>query len=156
MKYVADSNSPTWGLPYKIFHLGTKMKLSIAQSFRANGCKDLSIEQYELLCVISQYNGTYQRQLCKLTLKDRPNITQMLKNLEKEKLILRKATPENKRIKMVYITELGRQIVSQAAAIKNLKAQDFLAAFNEKELDLLENLIEKMTTNLDTQYTINI
>ena len=104
MKYVADNNSPNWGLPYKIFHLGTKMKLSIAQSFRANGCRDLSIEQYELLCVISQYNGTYQRQLSKLTLKDRPNITQMLKNLEKQKLILRKESPENKRIKKVYIT----------------------------------------------------
>jgi len=155
MKYVASNDSPNWGLPYKIFHLGTKMKLSIAQSFRANGCKDLSIEQYELLCVISQYTGTYQRQLCKLMLKDRPNITKMLKNLEKEKLVLRKASPENKRIKKVYITELGKQIVYQAASIKNLKAQDFLKVFDEKELDTLENLIEKMTNNLDTQYTIS-
>lgn len=155
MKYIPDSDSYSWGLSYKIHHLVTKMRLSTLQAFRAAGCKELSLEQYELLVVLFQNNGSYQRQLSKLMLKDRPNITKMLKNLEKEKLVLRKATPENKRIKKVYITELGKQVVYKAAAIKNIKGKDFLGIFNENELDTLENLIEKMTTNLDKQYTIS-
>ncbi len=155
MKYIPDSNSYSWGLSYKIHHLATKMRLSTLQAFRAAGCKELSLEQYELLVVLFQNNGIHQRQIAKLMLKDRPNITQMLKNLEKEKLVLRKESPENKRIKNVYITELGKQVVYKAAAIKNIKAHDFLGIFNEQELDTLEDLIEKMTTNLDHQYTIN-
>ena len=155
MKYIPDNNSYSWGLSYKIHHLVTKMRLSTLQAFRAAGCKELSLEQYELLVVLFQNNGTHQRQLAKLMLKDRPNITQMLKNLEKEKLVLRKESPENKRIKKVFITELGKQVVYKAAAIKNIKVQDFLGILYEDELDILERLIEKMTNNLDKQYTIH-
>ena len=155
MKYIPDSNSYSWGLSYKIHHLVTKMRLSTLQALRAAGCRELSLEQYELLVVLFQNNGAHQRQLAKLMLKDRPNITQMLKNLEKAKLVLRKDSPENKRIKNVYITELGKQVVYKAAAVKNIKSQEFLKVFSEEELDTLEELIEKMTNNLNHQYTIH-
>ena len=155
MNYIPNGNNPEWGLCYEINHLVTKMRLSTLQALRANNCNELTLEQYELLFALLQNNGVYQRQLSKLLLKDRPNITRMLNVLEKKKLVIRKSHKTNKRIQEVYITELGKQFVFQAAPIKNNQAEGFLAVFSEEELSNLQTLIGKMLKNLEGMYKIS-
>ncbi len=155
MNYIPNGNNPEWGLCYEINHLVTKMRLSTLQALRANNCNELTLEQYELLFALFQNNGVYQRQLSKLLLKDRPNITRMLNVLEKKKLVIRKSHKTNKRIQEVYITELGKQFVFQAAPIKNNQAEGFLAVFSEEELSNLQTLIGKMLKNLEGMYKIS-
>ena len=152
---IPNGNDPDWGLCYEINHLVTKMRLSTLQSLRAKGCTELTLEQYEFLFALFHNNGVYQRQLSKITLKDRPNITRMLNILEKKKLVIRKANKTNKKIREVYITELGKQLVYEAAPVKNIKATDFLAAFSDEELEQLKKLIGKMVDNLEGMYTIS-
>jgi len=155
MKYIPENNSPELGLCYAINHLVIKMRLSTLQGLRANGCEGLSLEQYTLLFILFQNNGIYQRQLSKLMLKDRPNVTRMLKSLEKEKLVLRKANKTNKKIQEVFITELGKQVVYKVAQVKNDKAQKFLKGFTPEELEQMQALTDKMNKNLVGLYTIS-
>ena len=156
MKYVPDSNSPEWGLCYAINYLVTKMRYTTMQTLREAGCVDLSLDQYECLFVIYQNNGIHQRQISKVLLKDRPNVSRILKFLEEKKLVLRKTNKDNKKIQEVYITELGKQLVYIAAPHKNACGEKFLKNFTEEELQQLQMLIEKMSQNTEGLYTINI
>lgn len=155
MRYIPDGNNPEWGLGYSINHLVTKVRLAVLQGLRARGYDDLTLEQYELLFVLFLNNGVYQRQLSKLLLKDRANITRILNMLEKKKLVIRKSSQNNKKIQEVYITELGKQLVYQAAPVKNSTAEKFWAGFTEEELAELKRLIDKVHANLEGLYTIS-
>ena len=156
MKYIPDRNSPTLGLSYAIYHLVTKMRLTTIQAIRATGCEDLTLEQYELLFVLFHNNGIYQRQISKLLLKDRSNISRMLNILEKKKLILKKSHKENKKIVEIYITELGKQLVYLLTPIKNTCGENFLKNFSEDEMAVLQKLVDKMSQNAEGLYTISI
>lgn len=155
MKFVPEKNSPEWGLAYSINYLVTKMRLSTLQGLRAANFNELTLEQYEVLFMAFQNNGVYQSQLAKITLKDRANISRILKHLESKKYVLRKACPENKKIQKVYVTELGKQLVYLVAPVKNIKGEEFLKDFDEEELHMLTQLINKMHSNLEGMYTIS-
>ncbi|MDD3593005.1 MAG: MarR family transcriptional regulator [Candidatus Gastranaerophilales bacterium] len=142
------------GICYDINRITTMIRLSVLQALMASPFKDITLEQYEVLFVLLKNNGVYQRQLAKLLLKDRPNVTRMLSILEEKKFIRREQQASNKKVIYVYITDLGLERVKEVAIIKNKQVQQILKNFTENELAQFTGLVDKMKSNLANLFTI--
>lgn len=76
----------------------------------------ISIEEYSVLDTLAAAQELCQRDLAKLILKDRANTGKLLDNLEKKGFVTRKLSIKNNRpVKLIEITESGKQKVEEAA-----------------------------------------
>ncbi|MDD3013248.1 MAG: MarR family transcriptional regulator [Candidatus Gastranaerophilales bacterium] len=111
-------------------------------------------EQFVILYILSIENGIYQRQLGKIALKDRPNITRLVDILENKGLLYREIDPNDRRIVKLFITEEGKEQVNTiypAILEFNNKALEDITA--EEEI-LLKGVLEKIRNNLDETFKL--
>ena len=91
-------------LGHYINDTGRNMTRTLQQNFRKAGYSVTS-EQWIVLVWLYDRDGRTQQELCDLTVKDKPGITRILGNLEKNKLIIRAEHPTDGRSKIVYLTK---------------------------------------------------
>jgi MarR family transcriptional regulator, organic hydroperoxide resistance regulator len=109
---------------------------------------DLTPEMIQALYILWQKEGVNQQELAKLLHKDKASMTNLIDNLTKRGLVVRNENPEDRRNKIVTLTEKGiklRKIVQQridevfAVAGKGIPR----AAIKETNV-----ILEKVFTNL--------
>ena len=116
----------------------------------------LTLEQYEVLYVLMQNEGICQRELGRIMLKDRPNMTRLIKFLEKEGLILReKDTNSNLKYK-IFLSKQGYDMVKDIIPLKDKMSKKLLKGINKKDLDLLLDVLEKIRINIEDDFTIQV
>ena len=138
---------------YDIALTSTMLKLSVLTEIKKINSADITLEQYEVLFVISQNQGAYQRQLSKMLFKDRPNITRMLNILEGKGFITRE---RNKRISKIYITDTGLAQAKKVAPCKNIILERAVKSLSSKQIIDLKNILNVMRKNLEKEYKIQI
>ncbi len=116
----------------------------------------LTLDQYEVLWVLLQHDGLYQRQLGQVLLKDRPNTTRLVNILCEKKLIERRADSENKRKHMVFITEEGKARVNDLKPLKEGLGSKILKGISEEELNITLATLKKIRVNLEDEFTMQI
>lgn len=90
--------------------LGKTVKILdiFAQEYFDNADLDLTKEQMIVLKKLSFKDGLNQNELAFLTLRNKSSLTRLLTKMEAKKYIKRKQDTEDKRIKRVFITEIGK------------------------------------------------
>ena len=92
----------------KLVRVG-KMVRAIANQKFSKAEFPITPEQFTVLTAILDHDGLYQRQIGALTLKDRPNITRIIKILEEKELITKTPDSNKRKIFKINITEKGKQ-----------------------------------------------
>lgn len=80
---------------------------------RANAHFDafgLTADQFVLLTLVAEDEGTTQRDLCGRAASDANTIGEMVSRLEKKKLLRRERHPGDGRARCVFLTPAGRQV----------------------------------------------
>ena len=75
---------------------------------------------------------------------DAPAATVAINDLEDRGLVVRQVDPENRRCKVVSLTDAGREMMAAIDAVED-PAPDVLAALDHSELATLRALIDKLT-----------
>jgi len=75
---------------------------------------------------------------------DAPAATVAINDLEDRGLVVRQVDPENRRCKVVSLTDAGRAMMAAIDAVED-PAPDVLAALDHSELATLRALIDKLT-----------
>lgn len=109
----------------------------------------LTPEQWMVLHFLSLKDGISQQELAKITYKDKPGITRMLDNLEKNALIARLADKSDKRSNLIFITKAGIAVHHQAKSLVLQTMQDALIGISEEELRMGEVILKKIFRNLE-------
>lgn len=111
-------------------------------------------EQFAILYILNVENGIYQRQLGKIALKDRPNITRLVDILEEKGFVYREIDPNDRRIIKVFITESGKkQVETIYPSILELNNKA-LEGITSEEKVILKKLLEKIRNNLDETFKL--
>lgn len=97
----------------------------------------LTKEQWSVMAVLWNKDGITQQDLADATFRDRPGITRLLDNLEKEGLTERRAHPTDRRVNLIYITKKGKEL--EKPVLRALKKTVDIAAKNISS-ESLENL----------------
>lgn len=108
--------------------------------------KDLEVSkgQYVHLVRIHENPGITLRQLSKTTYIDETTCSRAINKLEKQGLIYKETTNENKKNKMLYLTNKGREVVTVILKEHKYTNERILSGLSEEDMTVLSTLLAKV------------
>jgi len=74
---------------------------------------DLTFEMFQVMVCLWQQDGINQQEIANLTFKDKASMTYLVDNLTKRQLLYRQEDDSDRRNKLIFLTEKGKQLQSQ-------------------------------------------
>ena len=125
----------------------TAVARRLQKNFRAAGL-DITIEQWSVLYHLWKEDCLSQQELCHRTFRDKPSITRLIDNLEKQKLVKRISSSEDKRVNQVCLTETAKEIQELTLRIANETMDEALVGVSRDEIELVKQVLQKVYDNL--------
>ncbi len=122
----------------------------MTRQFRNEGI-DMTPEQWLVMtCLWLEVEGDHptQNQIAQATFKDRPSITRLIRNLERQGLIYRTEKEGDKRANYVMLTEKGKQLQEKVRAVTRKGLESVFYGFSEDEIETSFKLLGRVFTNL--------
>ena len=113
--------------------------------------KELGIHpgQMPILQILKDQDGCSQREIAaKLEIKP-PTVNVSIQRLEKSGVVYRKKDEKDQRITRVYLTDKGKEIVSQCMKRMEENEQILLKGFSDVEMCLIRRFFEQILKNMD-------
>jgi DNA-binding MarR family transcriptional regulator len=127
----------------------TAIARRLQRNFKLAGL-DITVEQWSVLYYLWKQDGMSQQDLCNATFRDKPSITRLVDNLEKQKLVKRIASKTDRRINEVFLTEKGRYIEQQTMVVANQTMNEALVGVPEKQIQVAKEVLQKVYDNLQS------
>jgi len=89
-----------------------------------------------------------QHQLCESTFRDKPSITRLVNNLEKNKLVKRSTDKKDKRINLIKLTATGRKIEERSMAVANQTLNEALEGVTNGQIEIAREVLQMVYDNL--------
>lgn len=111
--------------------------------------KGLHPGQLPMLRLLYTRDGISQREIASTLNIKPPTVTMSIKRLEKSGFVYREQDREDQRVSRIYITDTGRELLSQL--LDSLLENDrlLLKGFSESELCLIKRFLKQMIENVD-------
>ena len=123
--------------------VSTAINRKLYRDFRQAGIQ-ITPEQWMILLSLYHLDGITQQELAMRTNRDKPGITRLINNLERQFLVVRMADKKDRRINLISITKAGRQLQEKARIIALQSMKDALSGISEEELRVGEILMKKI------------
>ncbi|MDV7188368.1 MarR family transcriptional regulator [Lutibacter sp. TH_r2] len=117
---------------------------------------NLTREQFVILKLLKKNNGIPQHDLAFITESDKTSLSRLISNMEKNNLLIRKSTKEDKRIKNVYLTEFGLEIFKITEPIILESIQKFQKGITDNEINQAIQTISKLQNNIIKEHSIKL
>lgn len=117
------------------------------RNFRKLGL-DITPEQWTVLSYLWKSDGVTQQKLCDATFKDKPSMTRLIDNLEKQKLVVRKRPSSDRRSNLIYLTEFGKSIQEKADEAVYDMMKFALAGIDRQGLIQVRNMLKHVFENI--------
>ena len=121
---------------------------ALLNNFRKNNIA-LTKEQWTILGVLWQDDGCSQQTLADRTYKDKPGITRLIDNLEKESLVERRPDTKDRRLNLIFLTSKGKAIEKEVIEIVNQTKNDAVKGIDPQNLKIVKDTFLQIYDNLD-------
>ena len=112
--------------------------------------------QQRVLAVLHLEDGLTQNYLTNILDLRPSSVAELMKKMETKNLITRQEDPNDKRSKLVYLTELGKKQALENAALKNASySEKFLAGLNDEEKTQFSQYLQKISDGWDDDFKQN-
>jgi DNA-binding MarR family transcriptional regulator len=126
----------------------TAVARRLQKNFRNSGL-DITIEQWTILYHLWKEDCLSQQELCNRTYRDKPSITRLIDNLEKQKLLKRASHKKDRRINLVCLTDAGRALQDTTLAIANQTMDEALTDVKKEDIETVKKVLQKVYDNLN-------
>lgn len=110
--------------------------------------RDLTREQAFVLGYLVQNPGAIQRDIARASRTTAGSVTSLLQGLERRELVERHPEPDNARVKRVFATAAGADLVSGFEEAMTAAQESILAPLHRDEREVLHALLVKITAEL--------
>lgn len=110
----------------------------------------LTREQWSVMAVLWENEGCSQQVLADATFRDRPGITRLIDNLEKEKLVIRQQDPEDRRSKLIFLTPKGKKLESEVLKALNQTIEIATKGIAEEHLKIMRTTFHQINQNIQS------
>ena len=110
---------------------------------------NLSHGQVFILINIYRDEGICQHRLCEEYNLDKSGVGRILKKLENKNLVFRKSDPEDKRKKLIYLTEKAKEMKTEFKELLKEIEKQMRKGLTQKEIDTISKVLKKIYDNLD-------
>lgn len=119
----------------------------LQKNFRNKGI-GITVEQWSLLYHLWKKDGLTQQELCHKTFKNKPSITRLIDNLEKQQLVKRNSLKEDKRKKIICLTKLGKQLQLPTKHLAEITLNEALKNISIHEINIVKQVLQKVYDNV--------
>ena len=127
----------------------TAITRRLQKNFRDAGL-DITIEQWSVLYHLWENDGLSQQDLCNLTYRDKPSVTRLIDNLEKQKLVKRVSSKEDRRKNIVTLTDNALSLQQSTFELANKTMDEALSGIKKADVAVVKEVLHKVFTNLQT------
>lgn len=117
---------------------------------------EITPEQYLILSLITDNEELYQRQLSEITLKDRANISRIIKILEEKELIQRTPDSNGRQIFKVKATQKGINMQTKIMPIAKKIRQIATNGISNEDMETCLNTLDKIFNNIEDKVSLQI
>ncbi len=137
------------GALYRVINgmASTAVARRLQKNFRLAGL-EITIEQWSVLYHLWKQDGLSQQELCNRTFRDKPSITRLLDNLEKQKLVKRMPSKDDRRINLVCLTEPAKLLQDKTIELANQTMDEALVGVGKNEIEIVKQVFQKVYDNL--------
>lgn len=138
-----------------LINSGTLMRICKRQIFREKKF-DITPEQFEVLAILAEEDGLYQRQIATIVLKDRPNITRIINILEAGGYVKRVDDINKRKVSKVFITKHGREIYEKIQPAIYEMRNEINVGIERKDIEICLEVLGKFQANLEKKVNMQI
>jgi len=112
---------------------------------------NITKEQCILLNILSEHCGSNQNELAMKVNRDKTTITRLISTLEKKNYITRINSKADKRIKKVYLTTQGEEILNKTSKITTKVIHNLESNIEKEDINKAIKVLSKIQNNIDNQ-----
>ena len=126
--------------------VSTAISRKLHRNFRQNDV-DITPEQWTILLSLWEKDGITQQELCNATFKDKPSMTRLIDNMERQHLVVRISDKNDRRTNLIHLTKTGRELEGRAYKIANSTLEEALNGLTTEELKIGQEVLKKIFSN---------
>ena len=108
---------------------------------------EVTPEQWTVMYYLWSRDGVTQQELCNLTFKDKPSMTRLIDNMERQHLVVRISDKRDRRTNLVHLTKTGRELEGKAFVIANQTLKEALQDVSLEDLKIAQEVLRKIFMN---------
>lgn len=113
---------------------------------------NLNRGQYLYLVRIKQNPGIISDHVAQMLNVDRTTASRSIAKLEKQKLVIKRLDSENKKIRHLYVTDLGKRLAKRIEAENDFSNEKVLSGLNDSQKQELKKLLAVVEKNSSKQW----
>lgn len=125
----------------------TAVARRLQKNFRQAGL-EITIEQWSVLYHLWKEDCLSQQELCNRTFRDKPSITRLIDNLEKQQLVKRMPSQTDRRINMVCLTDAARDLQNLTIDLANQTMGEALVGVRKEDIEVVKQVFQRVYDNL--------
>lgn len=116
------------------------------KKLKENGFK-ITIDQWLVIKVLMENPGISQQSIAEKVFKDNASVTRIIELLVKSGYLKRTEHQLDRRKSILKITSSGKKIIADVQELVKRNRSIALQGIDQKELEILQNLLTKISTN---------
>ena len=128
----------------------TAVARRLQKNFRNAGL-EITIEQWSVLYHLWKEDGLSQLELGNRTFRDKASTTRLIDNLEKQELVTRIASKDDRRINLVYLTDTAKPLQQITYELANKTMNEALQNISKEEIEVVKNVLQRVYDNLTSK-----
>ncbi|WP_299453903.1 MarR family winged helix-turn-helix transcriptional regulator [uncultured Microscilla sp.] len=133
-------------LGYLVNHTARAMSHQLNQNFLQAGF-NVTGEQWIVLLQILNDDGLNQQEIACKVGKDKASITRLVDGLEKRNLVVRISDKNDRRNKLIYLTNEGKQVKAELSKIAEKTLTDLQQNIDHADLENCKNVLRQVFKN---------
>jgi DNA-binding MarR family transcriptional regulator len=125
----------------------TAVARRLQKNFRNAGL-EITIEQWSILYHLWKEDCLSQQELCNRTFRDKPSITRLIDNLEKQLMVKRMPSKSDRRINLVCLTDAAKEIQNLTIDLANQTMGEALLGVKKEDIEIVKAVFQKVYDNL--------
>ena len=127
--------------------VSTAIGRRLQRNFKEVGL-NITAEQWSVLFFLWESEGLSQQEIARLTFRDKPSVSRLLSNLEKQKLLVRVSSIGDKRSKQIYLTALGHKIKDKCMLQAEKTIAEALCGVEKESMQQAQRILETVFNNI--------
>ena len=117
------------------------------RNFRLNGL-EMTPEQWTVMIYLWEKDGVPPQELCNATFKDKPSMTRLIDNMERQHLVVRISDKKDRRNNLIHLTKTGKDVEPQARIVVSKTLKEALQGIEVKDLQISQDVLKKIFLNI--------
>ncbi len=118
----------------------------LSRNFRQGGM-EITPEQWTVLIFLWEKDGVTQQELCNATFKDKPSMTRLIDNMEKQHLVVRISDKNDRRTNKIHLTRTGKSLENKAKVIASNTLKEALEGITLSDLEISQEVLRAIFHN---------